>query len=52
VIFSGLRQQPLDILTRMGIRPDGEHLKFAADYPDAIELTLAPLGARAQAGNL
>jgi SulP family sulfate permease len=44
VIFSGLRQQPLEILTRMGIRPDGEHLQLAADFHDAVKLTLGTLG--------
>jgi sulfate permease, SulP family len=46
VIFSGLQQQPLEILTQMGIRPDGEHLRLAANFHDALELTRAPLGAR------
>jgi SulP family sulfate permease len=42
VIFSGLRPQPLEILTQMGIRPDGAHLQFAADFQDAVKLTLVP----------
>jgi len=40
VIFSGLRQQPLEILMQMGIRPDGEHLQFADNFPDALTLAL------------
>jgi SulP family sulfate permease len=44
VIFSGLRPQPLEILTQMGIRPDGEHLQFADDFQDALTLALAPPG--------
>jgi SulP family sulfate permease len=49
VIFSGLREQPLEILTRMGLRPDGEHLQLAANFQDAVKLTLAPLRAPATA---
>lgn len=45
VIFSGLRPQPLEILTRMGIRPNGEHLQFADDFQDAVKLALTPLRA-------
>jgi SulP family sulfate permease len=41
VIFSGLRAQPLEILTQMGIRPDGAHLQFAANFQDAVKLTLS-----------
>jgi SulP family sulfate permease len=41
VIFSGLRPQPLEILTQMGIRPDGVHLQFAANFQDAVKFTLA-----------
>jgi hypothetical protein len=26
----------------MGIRPDGAHLQFAADFQDAVKLTLVP----------
>jgi len=44
VIFSGLRPQPLEILTQMGIRPDGEHLQLADDFQDALTLALAPPG--------
>ena len=38
VIFSGLRPQPLEILTQMGIRPDGEHLQLADNFQDALTL--------------
>jgi SulP family sulfate permease len=41
VIFSGLRPQPLEILTRMGTRPDGRQLQFAADFHEALTLALA-----------
>jgi hypothetical protein len=44
VIFSGLRQQPLEILTQMGVRPDGEHLRFADNFHEALTLALAPPG--------
>jgi SulP family sulfate permease len=44
VIFSGLRPQPLEILTQMGIRPDGEHLQLADNFQDALRLALAPVG--------
>jgi sulfate permease, SulP family len=47
VIFSGLRQQPLEILTQMGIRPDGEHLQLADNFQDALTIALAPPGSRA-----
>ena len=45
VIFSGLRPQPLEILTQMGIRPDTAHLEFANDFEEAVKLAkraLAP----------
>ena len=38
VIFSGLRPQPLEILTQMGIRPDGVYLEFANDFEAAVKL--------------
>jgi SulP family sulfate permease len=41
VIFSGLRAQPLEILTQMGVRPDGTHLRFAANFQDAVKLAQA-----------
>jgi SulP family sulfate permease len=44
VIFSGLRPQPLEILTQMGIHPDGEHLQFADNFQGALTLALAPPG--------
>jgi SulP family sulfate permease len=42
VIFSGLRPQPLEILTQMGMRPDGRQLQFAANFQEALTLALAP----------
>ena len=42
VIFSGLRQQPREILTQMGVRPDGDHLRLADDFQDALTLALGP----------
>jgi hypothetical protein len=47
VIFSGLQPQPLEILTQMGIRPDGAHLQLATTYQEAIRRALAPPGCRA-----
>ncbi|HEX4387391.1 MAG TPA: SulP family inorganic anion transporter [Steroidobacteraceae bacterium] len=38
VIFSGLREQPLEVLTQMGLTPDGAHLQFAADLHEAVRL--------------
>jgi SulP family sulfate permease len=43
VIFSGLQSQPLEILSQMGVRPDGAHLRFAENYADAVKLALVPL---------
>lgn len=42
VIFSGLQPQPLEILTQLGIRPDGQNLQFATNFHHAVKLTLAP----------
>jgi SulP family sulfate permease len=36
VIFSGLRAQPLAILTQMGLKPDGIQLQFADDFAAAL----------------
>ena len=44
VILSGLRRQPLEIVTQMGIRPDGEHLQFADNFQHALTLAVAPVG--------
>jgi SulP family sulfate permease len=38
VILSGLRQQPLTILTQMGLKPDGIQLQFADDFAAAVGL--------------
>lgn len=36
VILSGLRPQPLAILRQMHIHPDGQQLRFASDFSEAI----------------
>jgi sulfate permease, SulP family len=36
VILSGLRQQPLAILSQMGLKPDGIQLQFAQDFAAAV----------------
>jgi sulfate permease, SulP family len=38
VILSGLRPQPLAILTQMGLKPDGIQLQFADDFAAAVAL--------------
>jgi SulP family sulfate permease len=38
VILSGLRDQPRRILAQMGIEPDGERLRFAANFAEAVAL--------------
>jgi SulP family sulfate permease len=38
VILSGLREQPLSILTQMGVTPDGVHLQFADNFDRAVQL--------------
>ncbi|MBS0582081.1 MAG: STAS domain-containing protein [Proteobacteria bacterium] len=38
LILSGLREQPLRILAQMGVQPDGERLKFAENFAEAIRL--------------
>jgi sulfate permease, SulP family len=38
VIFSELRHQPLEIITKMGIRPDGEQLQIADSFQHALTL--------------
>ena len=38
VIFSGLREQPREILAQMGVRPDGTHLEFADNFAAAVQL--------------
>ena len=43
VILSGLREQPRAILAEMGLQPDGEQLRFADSFADALRLT-APEG--------
>jgi SulP family sulfate permease len=38
VIFSGLREQPLEVLKQMNLTPDGVHLSFADDFQAAVRL--------------
>jgi SulP family sulfate permease len=38
VILSGLREQPLAILTQMGVRHDGTNLQFAENFAAAVKL--------------
>jgi SulP family sulfate permease len=38
VILSGLQEQPRAILAQMRIAPDGDQLRFAADYTAAVKL--------------
>jgi SulP family sulfate permease len=37
VILSGLREQPLQILAQMEVRPDGQQLRFAKDFAEALQ---------------
>jgi len=46
VILSGLRPQAREILTQMGIRPDGKNLQIAENFREATSL------ARAHCGNV
>jgi SulP family sulfate permease len=41
VIFSGLREQPREVLRQMSLEPDGEHLQFADDFPHTLRLASA-----------
>jgi SulP family sulfate permease len=41
VILSGLREQPLQILTQMGVKPDGKQLRFSPDFAHSLELARA-----------
>lgn len=41
VILSGLREQPRTILTAMGIRDDGNELRFARDFAEAVRWATA-----------
>jgi SulP family sulfate permease len=38
LILSGLQQQPRKVLAQMQLQPDGSHLQFAKDFPDAVRL--------------
>jgi SulP family sulfate permease len=42
VILSGLREQPRRILAQMGVAEDGEALRFAGDFPEALQLAGLP----------
>ena len=39
LIFSGLQPQPLRMLTRMGVVDDGDGLRFASDFAQALEFS-------------
>ena len=41
VILSGLREQPRRILAQMGVVADGEELRFAGDFNEAVQLAAA-----------
>ncbi|HZP65458.1 MAG TPA: SulP family inorganic anion transporter [Rudaea sp.] len=41
VVLSGLREQPREILARMGVKPDGDVLRFAADFSEAVQIAQA-----------
>ena len=38
VILSGLPEQPRQILSQMGVRPDGQHLRFAENFAQALTM--------------
>jgi len=42
VILSGLREQPRRILAQMGVVEDGESLRFARDFAEAVEFARLP----------
>ena len=42
VILSGLREQPRRILAQMGVGEDGDSLRFARDFPEALQLAHLP----------
>ncbi|MGH8174290.1 MAG: SulP family inorganic anion transporter, partial [Rhodanobacteraceae bacterium] len=42
VILSGLREQPREILAQMGVVEDGEVLRFARDFAEALEFARLP----------
>lgn len=50
VIFSGLREQPREVLRQMSLEQDGAHLQFADDFPHALRLASAGSQPVAQAG--
>jgi len=42
VILSGLREQPRRILAQMGVGEDGDGLRFARDFTEALQLAHLP----------
>jgi len=44
LIVSGLQRQPREALARMGVRDDGDSLRFARDFPAALDLARRMLG--------
>ena len=38
LVFSGLQAQPRQALARMGVRDDGDGVRFARDFPAALEI--------------
>jgi SulP family sulfate permease len=46
VILSGLREQPAKILAQMDLKADGQQLRFAADFAQALQLARADLLAK------
>jgi len=42
VILSGLREQPRRILAQMGVGEDGDSLRFARDFPEALQWAHLP----------
>lgn len=45
VILSGLREQPREILAQMHVEPDGDWLRFARDFAEALALAREPVPA-------
>ena len=44
LVFSGVQAQPREALARMGVRDDGDGLRFARDFPDALEIAREAVG--------
>lgn len=43
VVLSGLREQPREILAQMHVEPDGDWLRFARDFAEALALAREPV---------